>query len=117
MASFFAAAFARLGLEASPDTVTLAAVIIFLPGMALTIGVCELATEHLQSGVANTARALVQLLQRGLHEPAQAPDGRDSERDDAGFNTFVTAMSIAYGLMLSSLVVPRRFTQFGVARE
>jgi uncharacterized membrane protein YjjB (DUF3815 family) len=30
--------------------------------MALTIGVRELATEHLQSGVSNTANALVQLL-------------------------------------------------------
>ena len=28
----------------------------------------------------------------------------------AGFDTFVTAMSIAYGLMVSSLVLPRRFT-------
>lgn len=62
VASFSAAAIARLGLEASPDTVTLAALITFLPGMALTIGVRELATEHLQSGVANTANAFVQLL-------------------------------------------------------
>ena len=46
----------------SPDTVTLAALITFLPGMSLTIGVRELATEHLQSGVANTANALIQLL-------------------------------------------------------
>jgi hypothetical protein len=28
----------------------------------------------------------------------------------AGFDTFVTAMSIAYGLMVSTLVLPRRFT-------
>ena len=34
----------------------------FLPGMTLTIGMRELSTEHLQSGVANTASALVQLL-------------------------------------------------------
>jgi uncharacterized membrane protein YjjP (DUF1212 family) len=61
-ASFFAATFARLGLDASPDIVTLAALVTFLPGMALTIGMRELATEHLQSGVANTANALVQLL-------------------------------------------------------
>ena len=27
----------------------------------------------------------------------------------AGFDTFVTAMSIAYGLMVSALVLPRRF--------
>jgi len=62
VASFSAAAIVRLGLNASPDTVTLAALITFLPGMSLTIGVRELATEHLQSGVANTASALVQLL-------------------------------------------------------
>jgi uncharacterized membrane protein YjjP (DUF1212 family) len=62
VASFSAAAVARLGLKASTDLVTLAALVTFLPGMALTIGVRELATQHLQSGVANTANALVQLL-------------------------------------------------------
>jgi hypothetical protein len=31
----------------------------------------------------------------------------------AGFNTFVTAMSIAYGLMVSTVVLPRRFTHLG----
>jgi uncharacterized membrane protein YjjP (DUF1212 family) len=61
-ASFCAAALVELGLEASPDVVTLAALVTFLPGMTLTIGMRELATEHLQSGVANTASALVQLL-------------------------------------------------------
>jgi uncharacterized membrane protein YjjB (DUF3815 family) len=30
---------------------------------------------------------------------------------DAGFDTFVTAMSIAYGLMVSAVILPRRFTQ------
>jgi len=29
----------------------------------------------------------------------------------AGFDTFVTAISIAYGLMVSSVVLPRRFTR------
>ena len=29
----------------------------------------------------------------------------------AGFDTFVTAISIAYGLMLSTVVLPRRFAQ------
>jgi uncharacterized membrane protein YjjP (DUF1212 family) len=60
-ASFSAAALARLGLHISADVVALAALVTFLPGMALTIGVRELATQHLQSGVANTANALVQL--------------------------------------------------------
>jgi uncharacterized membrane protein YjjP (DUF1212 family) len=61
-ASFGAAVITELGVDASPDVVTLAALVTLLPGMALTIGVRELATEHLQSGVANTANALVQLL-------------------------------------------------------
>jgi len=61
-ASFSAATLAWLGLQASPDVVTLAALVTLLPGMALTVGVRELATQHLQSGVANTANALVQLL-------------------------------------------------------
>jgi uncharacterized membrane protein YjjP (DUF1212 family) len=61
-ASFGAASLAHLGLDASPDVVTLAALVTLLPGMTLTIGMRELATEHLQSGVANTANALVQLL-------------------------------------------------------
>ena len=62
VASFSATGIAQLGLKASPDTVTLAALVTFLPGMSLTIGVRELATEHLQSGVANTANAIIQLL-------------------------------------------------------
>lgn len=61
-ASFAAASLPQLGLHAIPDVVTLAALVTLLPGMALTIGVRELATEHLQSGVANTAKALIQLL-------------------------------------------------------
>ena len=60
-ASFTAAVLARLGLDVNPDVVTLAALVTFLPGMRLTIGMRELATDHLQSGVANTASALVQL--------------------------------------------------------
>jgi uncharacterized membrane protein YjjP (DUF1212 family) len=61
-AAFAASALPELGLRAAPDLVTLAALVTFLPGMTLTIGMRELATEHLQSGVANTASALVQLL-------------------------------------------------------
>lgn len=61
-ASFAALGLARLGAEISSDVVTLAALVTFLPGMRLTIGMRELTTEHLQSGVANTASALVQLL-------------------------------------------------------
>jgi uncharacterized membrane protein YjjP (DUF1212 family) len=61
-AGFLAMALAHLGLTESPHVVTLAALVTFLPGMRLTIGMRELASEHLQSGVANTASALVQLL-------------------------------------------------------
>jgi uncharacterized membrane protein YjjP (DUF1212 family) len=61
-ASFSATALTKLGINASPDLVTLAALVTFLPGMTLTIGMRELASEHLQSGVANMASALVQLL-------------------------------------------------------
>ena len=60
-ASFCAALLVRLGVDASADVITLAALVTLLPGMTLTIGVRELATQHLQSGVANTASALVQL--------------------------------------------------------
>jgi uncharacterized membrane protein YjjP (DUF1212 family) len=61
-ASFCSATIVHLGLDASPNIVTLAALVTFLPGMRLTIGMRELSSEHLQSGVANTANALVQLL-------------------------------------------------------
>jgi hypothetical protein len=30
---------------------------------------------------------------------------------DAGFNTFVTAMAIAYGLMVATVILPRRLTR------
>jgi uncharacterized membrane protein YjjP (DUF1212 family) len=62
VASFFAVVLARLGLSPAIDIVTLGALVTFLPGMRLTIGMRELSTNHLQSGVGNTASALVQLL-------------------------------------------------------
>jgi uncharacterized membrane protein YjjP (DUF1212 family) len=235
VASFSAGVLAQLGLDAAPDVVTLAALVTFLPGMALTIGVRELASEHLQSGVSNTANALVQLLglvfgvgvgrsvavswfgvpdQRVLHAafadthvlaaiaaglaftvtlraPSRAAPvmcaatvlaitvnaagkallggpagvfvaalaigavggllaaplrrsalvfivpgvlilvpgsagfssvlqlltGQTVSGIDAGFNTFVTAMAIAYGLMVSTVILPRRFTQLGPRRS
>jgi uncharacterized membrane protein YjjB (DUF3815 family) len=213
--------------------VTLAALVTVLPGMALTIGVRELATEHLQSGVANTAMALVQLFglvfgvgvgrsvaaswfgspvqsvphtafsgthvlaaiaaglaftvtlraqsraapimcaatviavvanasgralfgaaagvffaalaigtiggllsgvarrsplvfivpgvlilvpgSAGFNSLLKLLTGQTVSGIDAGFNTFVTAMSIAYGLMLSTVVLPRRFTGIGAS--
>ena len=61
-ASFCASLLVQFGFEASPDVVTLAALVTLLPGMTLTVGMQELSTHHLQSGVANAASALVQLL-------------------------------------------------------
>lgn len=61
-AGFSAYTIGQLGQDVSPDVVALAALVTLLPGMTLTIGMRELASEHLQSGVANTASALVQLL-------------------------------------------------------
>ena len=149
-ASFCAAAIAQLGLHAAPDIVTLGALVTLLPGMSLTIGMRELATEHLQSGVANTANALVQLLglvfgvgvgrsialnwfgsrTRACRTPASAapicsrlsPRGwrspsRCGRGIDAAFNTFVTAMAIAYGLMVSTVVLPRRLPEGSTQRE
>jgi uncharacterized membrane protein YjjP (DUF1212 family) len=234
VASFAAALLVELGLKASPDVVTLAALVTFLPGMALTIGMRELATEHLQSGLANTASALVQLLglvfgvgvgrsvaaswfgvshlgaahnaftgthvlaavvaglaftvtlraparaapvmcsatllailvnaagkallgppagvfvaalaigvvggvvatwlhrsplgfivpgvlilvpgSAGFNSILQLLTGQTVSGIDAGFNTFVTAMAIAYGLMLSTVVLPHRFTSVSARR-
>ena len=48
-ASFCAGAFVWMGLESSPEVITLAGLLALLPGMALTIGMRELATQHLQS--------------------------------------------------------------------
>jgi uncharacterized membrane protein YjjP (DUF1212 family) len=61
-ASFSAAGLVASGIAASSDLVTLAALVPLLPGLTLTVGVRELASKELQSGVANTANALVQLL-------------------------------------------------------
>ena len=61
-AAIAAAAIAQLGLAASVDRVTLASLVVLLPGMTLTIGMRELATNQLQSGLANAASAFVTLL-------------------------------------------------------
>jgi uncharacterized membrane protein YjjP (DUF1212 family) len=143
--------------------------------MTLTIGMRELATEHLQSGVANTASALVQLLglvfgveigrsiavnwlgpvgqvapeprfsgwqllvaiaaglaftltlralvfivpgvlmlvpgSAGYNSVLQLVTDQTISGITAGFDTFVTAISIAYGLMVSTVVLPRRSTR------
>jgi uncharacterized membrane protein YjjP (DUF1212 family) len=48
----------------------------------------------------------------GFNSVFQLLVGQTVNGIEAGFNTFVTAMAIAYGLMVSAVVLPRRFTQF-----
>jgi uncharacterized membrane protein YjjP (DUF1212 family) len=61
-ASFIASALACAGVEITVAIVTFAALIVFFPGMPMAIGVRELATAHLEAGVANSVNALVQLV-------------------------------------------------------
>jgi uncharacterized membrane protein YjjP (DUF1212 family) len=62
VASLGCALLAEAGVEIAVEVATLGALVALLPGMALTIGMRELATNHLQSGVANSAVAFVQLV-------------------------------------------------------
>jgi uncharacterized membrane protein YjjP (DUF1212 family) len=66
LAAFFAAlGVALVSAYLTPLTissVTLAAIVVFLPGLALTTGVTELAHQHLVSGTAKMAGAIVVLL-------------------------------------------------------
>jgi uncharacterized membrane protein YjjB (DUF3815 family) len=47
----------------------------------------------------------------GFSSVLQLLTGQTVSGIDAGFNTFVTAMAIAYGLMVSTVVLPRRFSR------
>jgi uncharacterized membrane protein YjjB (DUF3815 family) len=49
----------------------------------------------------------------GFNSLLQLLTGQTVSGIDAGFDTFVTAMAIAYGLMVSAVILPRRFTHFG----
>ncbi|MGH9869538.1 MAG: threonine/serine ThrE exporter family protein [Candidatus Polarisedimenticolia bacterium] len=62
LASFLACLLAVEGFDIAVTNVTLAALVAFLPGMSMAIGMRELATHHLQAGLANSANALVQLV-------------------------------------------------------
>jgi uncharacterized membrane protein YjjB (DUF3815 family) len=72
--------------------------------MTLTIGMRELATEHLQSGVANTASALVQLLGLvfgvgiGRSIAASWFGPTSGTLPDTGFNAFYLLAAVAAGL-------------------
>lgn len=65
-ASFIATALVATGIPISAANVTLAGLVVLLPGMPLVIGVRELATGHLQAGIANAAHALVHLVGLGF---------------------------------------------------
>ena len=62
LASFLASALAQTGFEITVAIVTFSALIVFFPGMPMAIGVRELATAHLEAGLANSVNALVQLV-------------------------------------------------------
>jgi uncharacterized membrane protein YjjP (DUF1212 family) len=62
LASVLASAIAHGGFDIAVADVTFAALIIFLPGMPMVIGVRELASTQLQAGMANLANALMQLV-------------------------------------------------------
>lgn len=62
LASFLASALALMGFNIAIANVTFASLVVLFPGMSLAIGVRELATTHLQAGVANSTNALVQLV-------------------------------------------------------
>ena len=47
----------------------------------------------------------------GFRSVLQLLTGETVSGINAGFNTFVTAMSIAYGLMIATVILPRRFTE------
>ncbi|HEX7793747.1 MAG TPA: threonine/serine exporter family protein [Vicinamibacterales bacterium] len=62
VASFFASVLAHAGFHIAVRDVTFAGLVALLPGMTMTVGIGELATGHLQSGLANVANAMVQLV-------------------------------------------------------
>ena len=68
-------------LRRSPLVFIVPGVLMLVPGSAGFNSIVQLLTEETISGI------------------------------NAGFDTFLTAMSIAYGLMVATVVLPRRFTQ------
>ncbi len=59
----FAASLASSWWALSPTLVTIAALILLLPGMSLTIAISELATRHLIAGTARLVMAVIVLLE------------------------------------------------------
>ncbi len=63
VAAFMAAAAAHVFTPLSPSLVTIAALIVLLPGMTLTVAMTELATKNMISGTARLMSSLIALLQ------------------------------------------------------
>ncbi len=70
LSAFLAAALAAVAVKAvhplSEQTVLIAALIVLIPGLTLTVAMNELATKHLASGTARLAGAAVTFLQLGF---------------------------------------------------
>jgi uncharacterized membrane protein YjjB (DUF3815 family) len=62
VASFLASSLAHAGFNIAVRDVTFAGLVVLLPGMKMTVGIGEIATGHLQSGLANAANAIVQFV-------------------------------------------------------
>src|SRR5205085_11369279 len=59
----FAAALASTVVATTPSLVIIAALIVLLPGLSLTVAMTELATRHLISGTARLMSAVIVLLE------------------------------------------------------
>ena len=66
LAAFVALVYARVVPGASDSTITLASLIVLIPGLTVTVGLGELATTHWASGTARLAGASVVFLTMGV---------------------------------------------------
>jgi uncharacterized membrane protein YjjB (DUF3815 family) len=53
----------------------------------------------------------------GFNSALQLLTGQTVSGIDAGFDTLVTAMSIACGLLVAAVILPRRFTELKAHRH
>jgi uncharacterized membrane protein YjjB (DUF3815 family) len=88
---------------------------------ALAIGVCGglVAAWRRRSALVFIVPGVLMLVpgSAGFNSILQLLTGQTVSGIDAGFNTFVTAMSIAYGLMVSAVILPRRLTDLTPRRR
>lgn len=66
LVALFASLLARLGVPVDAEIVTLAGLIVLVPGYTLTVAMTEIATRHLTSGTTRLASAVGTLLGIGL---------------------------------------------------